>query len=53
MPTIEIQLPKMHEGQAELESQMKRFNVVACGRRWGKTEYQIIRAIKRAINSEY
>jgi phage terminase large subunit-like protein len=53
MPAIEIELPQMHRGQLELESEMKRFNVVACGRRWGKTEYQIIRAIKRALNNEY
>jgi predicted phage terminase large subunit-like protein len=53
MSTIEIELPKMHEGQAELESQMQRFNVVACGRRWGKTEFQIIRAIKRALDGQY
>ena len=53
MPKIELQLPEPHTGQQELEKNMKRFNVVACGRRWGKTEFQIIRAIKRALNGEY
>jgi len=53
MSTIEIELPLPHKGQVELEENMQRFNVVACGRRWGKTEFQIIRAIKRALNGEY
>jgi len=38
MPT-EILLPGHHDGQALVESQRKRFNVLACGRRWGKTKF--------------
>lgn len=53
MPTIELEIPKLHQGQQELETQLKRFNVVPCGRRWGKTQFQIVRAIKRALNGEY
>ncbi len=44
MPTIELEIPKLHQGQQELETHLKRFNVVPCGRRWGKTQFQIVRA---------
>lgn len=37
MPTIEIELPSPHGGQTKVVSEAKRFNVLACGRRWGKT----------------
>lgn len=36
---IRITLPEPHEGQARLQREHKRFNVVACGRRWGKTKF--------------
>jgi hypothetical protein len=35
---IEIVVPKFHHGQQYILSNSKRFNVVACGRRFGKTE---------------
>lgn len=35
MPTIE--LPKLHPGQVSVYQRQKRFNVLQCGRRWGKT----------------
>ena len=37
MPTIEIELPTPHGGQVKVRKEAKRFNVLACGRRWGKT----------------
>jgi predicted phage terminase large subunit-like protein len=32
-----IALKRLHEGQAHVRKNSKRFNVLACGRRWGKT----------------
>lgn len=37
MQAVEIELPELHEGQQNLLDQAGRFNVVVCGRRWGKT----------------
>ena len=53
MSTIELELPQFHKGQVELEENMARFNVIACGRRWGKTQFQIVRAIKCALDGKY
>ena len=35
----EVVLPKRHAGQIQVAQESKRFNVLACGRRWGKTKY--------------
>lgn len=35
-------VPKPHRGQVKVLNQAKRFNVVACGRRWGKTTFVLI-----------
>ena len=32
-----VALKRLHEGQAHVKKTSKRFNVLACGRRWGKT----------------
>ena len=38
MPTsLTVTLPKLHKGQLEIVRSGARFNVLACGRRWGKT----------------
>jgi Terminase large subunit, T4likevirus-type, N-terminal len=37
MPTLTITLPRPHPAQAQILRDAKRFNVVACGRRFGKT----------------
>lgn len=34
---IQIKLPKEHEGQLKILAEKSRFNVVDCGRRWGKS----------------
>lgn len=34
---IQIEVPELHEGQQQIVDQAKRFNVLACGRRFGKT----------------
>ena len=37
MQSYRLQLPRPHPGQREVFAQHKRFNVLCCGRRWGKT----------------
>ena len=37
MPTISIQLSRPHAGQQRIFAEKQRFNVVACGRRFGKS----------------
>jgi hypothetical protein len=36
---VEVSLPGLHTAQQKVERERKRFNVIACGRRWGKTKY--------------
>lgn len=45
MPTLTLTLPKRHPGQLQVAKTAKRFNVLDCGRRWGKTTFGIDRAI--------
>jgi len=40
-----IQLPKPHPGQEQIKREAKRYNVVCCGRRFGKTILGIDRCI--------
>jgi hypothetical protein len=37
MPTLTVTLPRPHPAQAQILREAKRFNAVACGRRFGKT----------------
>ena len=45
MPTLTIEIPRPHRNQARIVAESARFNVVNCGRRWGKTVMGINRAI--------
>lgn len=38
---IEVLLPQRHVGQRQVADEAKRFNVLACGRRWGKTTFGV------------
>jgi hypothetical protein len=40
-----IRLPKLHPAQQRVVDESKRYNVVVCGRRWGKTRLGIDRAV--------
>lgn len=42
-------MPRPHRGQAKILREMKRFNVVDCGRRWGKTVLGINRLVPPAL----
>jgi hypothetical protein len=35
---IDIKLSELHSGQKKVMAESKRFNVLCCGRRWGKSE---------------
>lgn len=37
MRKIELTLPKLHPAQQQVKDTARRFNVLVCGRRWGKT----------------
>lgn len=39
MSTVEIVLPALHPKQAEVKDGLTRFNVLCCGRRWGKNVF--------------
>ena len=46
---IRLEIPNPHAGQLKVIKQKKRFNVVCCGRRFGKTTLGIIRLIEVAL----
>lgn len=45
-----INLPRPHPAQVEVLEGKRRFNVVACGRRWGKTKLGGSLALQGALN---
>lgn len=45
MQTLTLTLPKPHDGQAQVIREARRFNVLACGRRFGKTTLGIDRCV--------
>jgi hypothetical protein len=45
MPTLTLTLPRPHEAQRRIIDEAARFNVVNCGRRFGKTLLGIDRAV--------
>jgi len=49
MTTLKIKLPRPHAGQRQVIQEAQRFNVLACGRRFGKTTFGIDRVIGPAL----
>ena len=49
MATVQISLPNPHDAQRRVLAEAKRFNVLACGRRWGKSTIGIDRIVKPAL----
>jgi hypothetical protein len=49
MPKVEITLPQLHEAQHLIKSERKRFNVMNCGRRFGKNVLEHDFAIEVAL----
>lgn len=54
MPTITttISLPRLHAGQVRLRDEAARFNVAACGRRFGKTVFCETELVQPALAGE-
>jgi hypothetical protein len=50
--TVRIKLPRPHAKQSEVIASAKRFNVLDCGRRWGKTELGMDRAVHPALHGK-
>jgi hypothetical protein len=50
VPEIRLKLPRRHAGQVKVASEAKRFNVLQCGRRWGKTTFGTDMLIGPALN---
>lgn len=49
MTTLIVKLPRPHDAQRRVAREARRFNVLACGRRWGKTTYGIGRLVAPAL----
>lgn len=52
MPTLTIKLPRPHPGQRRVLDEARRFNVVDCGRRFGKTLLGEDRLIAAALDGQ-
>jgi len=48
----EVVLTNLHDTQSECVSEQKRFNVVNCGRRWGKTRLGIDLVVERLLTGQ-
>ncbi len=48
-----IVLPYPHPAQQTVLQEAKRFNVVVCGRRWGKTDMGVTGSIETALDGKY
>ncbi len=46
---IRLTLPRLHPAQQRVASEARRFNVLTCGRRWGKTLFCIDRIVHPAL----
>lgn len=52
MSLIEIELPRPHAAQLEVLATAQRFNVVACGRRWGKTDMGMVLGCETMLDGQ-
>jgi phage terminase large subunit-like protein len=50
MKTVTLTLPRLHRGQGKVVNEAKRFNVLACGRRFGKSTLGEDRIIHPALD---
>lgn len=50
--TIEIQLPELHYAQRQVSKESARFNVLDCGRRWGKNVFAIDKAVEAMLQGD-
>jgi len=52
MPKIKLRLRRPHAAQQKVIDEAKRFSVLSCGRRWGKTALGIHQLIRAALDGE-
>ena len=52
MTTVQLTLPTPHPAQATIITEAKRFNVLSCGRRFGKTTLGMDRLIHPALRGK-
>ncbi len=52
MADIHIKLKELHWGQEQVKREAKRFNVLKCGRRWGKTDLSHMLVARPLINGQ-
>lgn len=48
--TLKVTLPKLHDGQRQVWNDPARFQVIAAGRRWGKSRLASLRCITVALD---
>jgi hypothetical protein len=49
MAILQVKIPRPHAAQRKVLAEAKRFSVVCCGRRWGKSTLGIDRIVKPAL----
>lgn len=52
IPTYRLKLPRPHSAQRRVVAEASRFNVLCCGRRWGKTTLAIDRLLQPALRGK-
>lgn len=52
MPKVEIDLPTLHSGQIEIYKNRSQFDILSCGRRYGKTKDMMIKAAMVAMRGK-
>lgn len=50
MSEIQIRLPELHQNQQKIIREAKRFNVLDCGRRWGKSKLSVNLLVEGALD---
>ena len=50
MKELKVILSKLHDGQIKVKNESKRFNVLCCGRRWGKSKFAVNLLCETAID---
>lgn len=49
VPPYSISPPRLHPGQGRVYAERRRFTVLACGRRWGKTRLGVALCLRAAL----
>lgn len=52
MGNVDVKLPSPHDAQRRIEADARRFNLMVCGRRFGKDIVQQRRIVKKALHTK-